>query len=343
MSISQVMIAGSNSGRPPNSATWYGINFDPIQEGQQQTATVTFSNWDGSTAWWSLYDAGGNRLDSRVVSGQAYGSIAPSNGFNGNLAFNFTFTADATTEGPLTYYVRIGSTNGNNDYTQGGAFTLRDSSQTPALVLDVDPASLGTMYGLTGWADSSGQGNNISISNGSTSTNNGGTLIFNGTSTYAGDIMNANLSSSVYGTISLSAWINPTAVTGATQAIIAKELCYKLEITTNGGIAWMTGKGYAPWEITAGGAADAVTAGAWAQVIATVDADHTRIYINGVEVAETSGNIIGANNHAFNIGAYDSTNDLFAGSMGEIKVWNYALTGSDVTTQYNNSKARYGL
>jgi hypothetical protein len=154
--------------------------------------------------------------------------------------------------------------------------------------------------------------------------------------------MNANLTSSVYGTISLSAWIKPDVVTGLTQAIIAKELCYKLEITTNGNIAWMTGKGYNPWEVTVYANPGLVTTSTWSNIVATVDADYTRIYVNGVKITETSGNIIGANSHAFNIGAYDSTNDLFAGSMGEVKMWNYAINEAAVISQYNSTAARYG-
>jgi hypothetical protein len=337
--ISAIIGSVAASGGPAKTATWYGIDFDPVQEGQQQHAQVQFTNWDNSTVYWTVVGSLNSYIGGQLVSYN--GTLNPGSG-NSIQDIYFTFNADQTTDGPLTYYVNIGSSVGNYDLASAGPFTCRDSSQSPALVLDVDPASLGTMYGLTGWADASGQGNNIYIGNGSTSTNNGGTLVFNGTTTYAGDIMNNNLTSSVYGTITLSAWIKPTTVTGATQAIIAKELCYKLEITTNGSIAWMTGKGYNPWEVTVYANPGLVTTSTWSNIVATVDANYTRIYVNGVKVTETSGNIIGANGHAFNIGAYDSTNDLFAGSMGEIKVWNYAITEAAVISQYNSTAARYG-
>ena len=74
-------IIGSVGGFPPKTAAWGGITFDPINEGQQQTATVDFANWDSSTVYWELVEAGsGTRLDSRVVGGQAYGTISPGNG-----------------------------------------------------------------------------------------------------------------------------------------------------------------------------------------------------------------------------------------------------------------------
>ena len=339
MSIIQAIIA-SSVGSTPKSATWTGIYFDPIQEGQQQTITVSFAYWDNSAVYWTVTDSSGNPITGRLDNYQ--GTLYPGTGSSQTI--NFTFLADATTEGPTSYYVRLGSTSGGDQYINHGPHTCRDSSQTPALVLDVDPASLSSpLYGLNGWTDASGQGNNLSIVSGTKSADNGGTLVFNGTTTYAGDLSNSNLTNAVYSTITLSAWIKPTAVTGSTQAIIAKELCYKLEITTNGSIAWMTAKGYNPWEVTAFSDVGLVTAGAWSHVMATVDANYTRIYINGVKVTETSGNIIGANGNQFDIGCFNSTSDFFAGSMGEIKVWNYALTPDDVTTQYNITAARYGL
>jgi len=322
-------------------ATWGGITFDPVNEGQQQTFTVDFANWDSSTVYWELVQAGsGTRLDSRVVGGQAYGTISPGNG-NSTQTVNFTFAADATTEGTTYYVIRIGSTSGGNEYINQGNFAVRDSSQTPALVLDLDPANYSS-GSPTVWPDTSGLNHTGGIYFVTTSSDNGGVFVWNGTST-ASEVTGLNIST--YGTITLSAWIKPTAVIGSTQAIIAKELCYKLEITTNGSIAWMTAKGYNPWEITAYADVGLVTAGAWSHVLATVDANYTRIYINGVKVTETTGNIIGANTSPFDIGMWQTTGsptDYFGGKMGEVKVWNYAITEAAALGEYNTTAARYG-
>jgi hypothetical protein len=340
MIIAGIIGSLAGGGAPSKTVTWGGIYYSPIQEGQEQHVDLNYSNWDSSTIYWTIKNNLGAELTSQVTP--VSGSFNPGSG-SGSHAIYFTFNADATTDGPLTYYVWVGSGAGQQDYLTSDPYIVRDSSQLPALILDVDPASLtGPLLGLNGWIDASGNFNNLSISSGTKSANNGGTLVFNGTSTYAGDLMNANLNSSVYGTVSLSAWIKPTAVTGSTQAIIAKELCYKIIIANDGRIAWMTAKGYEPWEITAYVDAGILTAGAWAQVVATVNADYTRIYVNGVKITETTGNVIGANNSTFNIGCYDSSNDFFAGSMGEIKMWNYAINEATVLAQYNATASRYG-
>jgi len=336
MSIIQAIIA-SSVGSTPKSATWTGIYFDPIQEGQQQIINVSFAYWDNSTVYWTVTDSSGNPITGRLDNYQ--GTLYPGTG-SSSQTINFTFLADANTEGPTSYYVRLGSTSGGDQYINHGPHTCRDSSQTPALILDLDPANY--VSGNT-WPDTSGLNHNGGIYFVTTSSDSGGVFVWDGTTTQA-EV--TPLNSSVYSTITLSTWIKPTAVTGVTQTLIAKELCYKLRINNNGTLNMMTGKGYSPWEVTAGADAGLVTAGAWANVVATVDANYTRIYVNGVKVTETTGNVIGANGNAFDIGMYQTTGspqDLFGGEMGEVKVWNYALTPDDVTTQYNITAARYGL
>jgi hypothetical protein len=332
-------VAASGGGSPSKTATWYGIDFEPVNEGQQNHAQVQFTNWDNSTVYWTVVGSGNSYIGGQLVSYN--GTLNPGSGDSIQDIY-FTFNADATTDGPLTYYVNIGSSVGNYDLTVGGPFTCRDTSQTPALVLDLDPANYSS-GSPTVWPDTSGANHTGGIYNYNTSGEAGGTFVWNGTNTQS-EV--SSLNTSIYGTITLSAWIKPTAVIGSTQAIIAKELCYKLEITTNGSIAWMTAKGYNPWEITAYADPGLVTTSTWAQVVATVDADHTRIYVNGVKVTETTGNIIGANTSPFDIGMWQTTgspSDFFGGLMGEVKVWNYALTAGDVTAQYNSTAARYGL
>ena len=337
-----MMIAGSSGGRPPKTVSWTGISYVPLYEGQTQTVQLDFANWDNSTVYWTLVEAGSSAsLDSRVVGGQASGYINPGSGYTGGWSFNFTFSADATTEGPINYVVRVGSTPGNNDYLNQGNYALVDSSQTPTLVLDLDTASDVTN---NIWVDSSGQNHNGGIYFlDAYSTDNGGVYLWNGSSTQA-EV--TGLNGSTYGTITLSAWIKPNTVTGSNQTIIAKELCYKLRINGDGTTTMSTGKGNSGWEVTATADAGAVTAGAWAHVVATSDTDYTRIYVNGGKVAETSGNIIGANTNPFDIGMYQTTgspSDFFGGRMGEVKVWNYALTEANVVDQYNTHCTRYGL
>lgn len=335
-------IIGTVGGRASKTVTWNGIAYEPIYEGQQQTVTIDFTNWDNSTVYWTIVEAGTSiSLDSRVVGGQASGTLSPGNG-DSSQTINFTFAADATTEGAIYYAIRLGSTSGDNDYITQGNYQLVDSSQTPALVLDLDPANY--VSGNT-WPDTSGAGRNGSIHFATTSSDSGGTFVWDGSTTQA-EV--PGLTGATYGTITLSTWIKPTVVTGSSQTLIAKELCYKLRINGDSTLTMSTGKGNSSWEVVATATAGLLTAGDWAHVVTTVDANATRIYINGVKVTEAAGNIIGYNNIPFIIGAYtsqgdnSSQSDFFGGLIGEVKVWNYALTETFVINQYNTTAARYG-
>lgn len=344
MSIISAVIGAVAASGPSKTVTWGGIYYTPIQEGQEQHVDLNYSNWDSSTIYWTIKNNLGAELTSQVTP--VSGSFNPGSG-SGSHAIYFTFNADATTDGPLTYYVWVGSGAGQQDYLTSDPYTVRDSSQTPALVLDVDPASLSSpLFGLNGWTDASGQGNNLSIANGSKSADNGGVLVFNGTSTYAGDVMNANLNTSTYSTVSVSAWIKPDVVTGLTQAIIAKELSYKLEITTNGSIAWMVkNSDGGSWTTTIFADPGLVTTSTWSHVAATVNSSTTQIYINGVLAQTGSGQILSYTNNGLVIGAYDAggtISDFFGGRMGEVKMWNYAITATSVVSYYNSTAARYG-
>ena len=139
MSAIQQIVVATSGGAAPKSVSWSGITYVPLYEGETQTVQLAFANWDSSTVYWSVVEAGsGNPLNSRMVGGQGYGTITPGSGYTGGWSFNFTFSADATTEGPINYVVRIGSSAGANDYINSSNYALVDSSQTPALVLDLD-------------------------------------------------------------------------------------------------------------------------------------------------------------------------------------------------------------
>ena len=334
----------SASGGATKSISLGSIAYNTISEGVEQTVNLDYVSWDNSTVYWTIKNNLGAELTGQVTP--VSGDFNPGSG-SGTYSINFTFDVDTTTDGSLTYYLYVGSIPGSGDYITSSGYTVRDSSQAQALFLDVDPASIVTAYGLVGWTDASGKGNNIFVSNGTKSTDNGGVLIFDGTTTYAGDVMDSNLSHAIFGSVTVSAWIKPSVV-NVTQTIISKEICYKMIITSDGRIAWMVGDVSGNnWTTTIYAAAGLVTAGAWAHVAAVVDTNATKIYVNGILAGTGGGATLITNSYKFAIGAYNSSSnnygDYFGGRMGQVKLWNYALTDTDVIGQYNTTATRYGL
>jgi hypothetical protein len=297
---------------------------------------VRLQHWDGSYIYWQVTDESGTRLTSQVDTAHDY-FWAPRGNSNQNIYF--TFNADATTDGIVTYYVHFSEdSNFVGDVMNIGPNYCLDTSQAPALVLDLDPANLALF-----WTDTSGMHNDASYAGIVPSADNGGVFGFNGESSYANV---PTLTDSTFSSVTVSAWIKPSTV-NTNQTIISKEICFKMTITTDGRIAWMVGDVSGnSWTTTIYAESGLVTAGAWAHVMATVNASATKIYINGVKVAQGSGATLIANSFRFAIGAYDSGpstyGDYFGGRIGEVKMWNYAIGGGDARTEYNTTAARYG-
>lgn len=75
-------------------------------------------------------------------------------------------------------------------------------------------------------------------------------------------------------------------------------------------------------------------------------------YINGAQVATASVNYDsphddGETTHHLLFGAYDTTNmgdgTYYNGRMGDIRVYNTELSAAQITSNYNNTKVKYGL
>lgn len=342
MAISQIMIAASSGGStPPKSATWTGIDYEPINEGQLQQISIVFENWDNSTVYWSLVNSSGVRIDAQVVGGEAYGELYPGNG-NSTQYFSFTFKTDTTTEGTQYYRVRVGSVFDGSDYADNGYYTIRDTSKAPATVFSLEPANWSG--GI--WPDTSGNSRDANTYYITASGNAGGSILFDGTSGYASV---TSLASSVYDSVTISAFVRPSALSG-TQVVAAKTFCYLVKINSNGSITLLVGDG-SSWLMNINTVPGVLTADQWANITVTVDKLYSRIYVNGVRITNDSGSgmLIGNNDKPVNIGAYtaqsNDTNhgDYFGGYIGVIYMANYALTYTNIVDLYNTYNSRYGL
>ena len=348
MSIIQAIIAtssmGAGGGSSSKSASWYGITWEPVQEGQQNHAQIQLTNWDNSTVYWTVVGPGNSYIGGQLASYS--GSFNPGTG-NNIAGIDFTFLADRVTDGNSNYYVNIGSSPGQQDYVTGGPFTVRDSSQAPALVLDLNPANYNPSN-VNVWPDISGNSYNAGIySYAFNASEAGGVMTFDGTTSCEVPGLATGIN---YGSATASIWFKADAVTGAgNQTLMAKELVYKLRITDAGTINVNTsidGTGWSGGGGTTSGAEN-LTAGVWNHLALSInDNDNIRLYLNGVEIANFSQTILGRNNNPFNIGMWQTTGspqDYFSGMIGEVRYYNYGLTGSQVLGYFNSTANRYGL
>ncbi len=166
--------------------------------------------------------------------------------------------------------------------------------------------------------------NNISFYHVVKKSGSGYCVNLNGTSQYASIPHNSNLNCT--NQLTLEAWIYPTAYNSTFPTVIAKNnsgSSYELDLKNDGTIEF---------ELYVGGGQRALNGGSislnkWTHIAATYNGTQMKIYQNGtlVATANYSGSI-GSNTSPVTIGARSGGGALFAGKIDEIKIWNAALT-----------------
>ena len=228
---------------------------------------------------------------------------------------------------------------------------LYDSKQVSSLIPDNVPKT-----GLIGWwpfngnaQDESGNGNH-GVVNGANLTNdrNGNTksaYFFDGINNY----IEVNNSSSLNtGIVSISCWIKPNSLLTSNQfgpTILSKREasgwgdCYQMNI---GNHAF-----WADWTINGNGGiyyTDSsyllIDTNTYAHIVYTHDANHVRLYLNGVKVNEIkSPGLLGTNTLPLWFGARPQNIQFFHGIIDDIGIWGRVLDSNEIKRLYNNESS----
>ena len=225
-----------------------------------------------------------------------------------------------------TYRVRAFDAAGNQ-----GAYSNQSSATTPAA-----PSGLVAAYAFdtgsgTTVTDSSGNGNNGTVANGTWSTAGkyGDALQFNGSSSLV-TIPNAT-SLQLSSGMTLEAWVNPSAVGNNWRDVVYKgNDNYYLEATsTNSSFpdaGLIAGGGYADAFGTS-----ALPANTWSFLTETYDGSTLRLYVNGTQVASTAHTgAIATSTNPLQIGGDSIYGQYFAGLIDNVRVYNLALTAAQI-------------
>lgn len=222
---------------------------------------------------------------------------------------------------------------------------------TSGLLIHLDAGDAGSYPGSGAtWTDLTGNGRNATIVNGSTySSSNGGYISFLDTSFQHATIPNIGNQA----TFTLEAWVRITgSLSSRATAIIAGQydlstkLNYSLGLNNAYGSAnvcigyfngaWRTTSGFAP------------TLNTWYHIVGTYDGTTLRQYENSL--AGTTLSYSGTPQSGGEIRimrrwdevATNNTN-FVKGDLAIVRVYNRALTASEVLQNYNAQKSRYGL
>jgi len=223
---------------------------------------------------------------------------------------------------------------------------------TDGLVLCLD-AGDGKSYGGSGstWTDRSGNGNSGALTNGVTfSSDNGGCIVYDG----AGDVVTVTRNSSLSPTdeITQEAWFNLDATGGRVyiglQYGTSSQNSYALwnanSTTWNGLIRNSSGMNIIQYTRT-------VNTSNWYHFVHTYDGSNQKLYINSelIKTQVTTGSITyDSNNTEITIGAdYNGSGyntgitAVVDGKQPIARIYNKALTASEVLQNYNATKGRF--
>lgn len=220
------------------------------------------------------------------------------------------------------------------------------SGVTTDLKLQLDASNSSSYSGnSTSWLDISGNANNGTLYSGSSvgigpsfNNQNQGILIFNGSTDYV------NFAAGLPATDNLTyeAWVNPSAFGG-----------FRVILNHNG---WSTGYVHFQFSGTSlqfalNGESDkystfSFSTNTWYQVAAVYSKSAKTIsfYVNGSFTnTETYGNPPSVTNTGFKMGSWDGSGRFFSGKIGLVRIYHRALSASEIQTNFNGSKVRFGL
>ena len=215
------------------------------------------------------------------------------------------------------------------------------------LVLALDAGNAKSYPGSgTTWTDLSGNGNNGTLINGvGYSGDNLGSLSFDGTNDHITLTTNPSLTNQI--TIEVWVKLEPT-INNLTGWICGRESSYRI-LYTSTGFAWVCATDNNGW-YTSGTAISASSLTPHTktyQVVVTYDGSNNKIYVNGtlrITGSAISGNIRNVNPYyIMRDGSSDVNIDHGQGIIYSHRIYNRALTASEIQQNFNALRGRFGI
>ena len=214
---------------------------------------------------------------------------------------------------------------------------------TDGLVLALDAGNTKSYPGSgTTWTDLIGNGNNGTLTNGPTfSSADGGAIVFDGTDDV---VIVANMSTFAPTAVTFETWFKHTYSAGYKGLIDKGRDNYEGYSLNIDEISRKT-----RFKVRVGSSNKAVSCSTeyvddvWNHVVGTYDGTDLKIYLNGsLDGTTNAPGTMGSNTIDVRIG---STNDdiEYDGNIAISRIYNRALTATEITQNYNATKGRFGL
>jgi hypothetical protein len=176
-------------------------------------------------------------------------------------------------------------------------------------------------------------------------TDNCGSLIFDGIDDVISVKDSSNISFSGDDTYTLSAWVKPTIGSTTWYGVFSKgnENSYAMNINT---IDWhLEFEVYGSTVVSRAFSttSNVVIPNVWNHIVMVFDGNSQKIYVNNILInsrTTTLGTISNTSNLRIGLG---NDGEYFKGYMSDIKIYNRALSQSEITQNFNATKGRFGI
>jgi hypothetical protein len=228
------------------------------------------------------------------------------------------------------------------------AGTIAPNIITDGLVLYLDAANTKSyVSGSTTWNDMSGFSNNGTLVNGPTfSSANGGSIVFDGVDDTATIPYNVSLDPTT--AITIEAWCYPTDLTTVQfQELYRKDAAPGRQLFSFQEYGTILAFGtwttiYNELDVSI---APSSYVNRWNQFTATYTSGYKAIYANSTLIGSLNiitGSLVQGNATGY-IGSNKGLSEFFKGNYPSLKIYNRALSASEVLQNYNATKTRFGL
>ncbi len=172
------------------------------------------------------------------------------------------------------------------------------------------------------------------------STENGGSLLFDGTNDVV-KVADSDALDLVGNTLTISCWVK--------RSTVASGNLVKKANASNGYRLWITSTGAVQFEVLFSGTTKTVTSATtiplntWKHVAARYDGSELRVFIGGTkDTASTASTAsLAATTKALWMGFYDATNHHLNGYLDDVSIYDAALSDAEITKLSNNQMGRY--
>lgn len=216
-----------------------------------------------------------------------------------------------------------------------------------SLVLHLDAGNPASYSGTgTTWNDLSGNDSHVTVTNTTFSSANGGSIAFNGTSSYAN--FNANIGSTNVVTVEM--WVKTNSLNAPTGAMYFGFGLY--DVWTKAGNIGFNTSGGDQYGLSSSRVANLGIEGAWKHLVFIMNAGSTsnnKIYVNSVNQTSLTQLYSGFNstNASFNSGAgrisgwRNDFNWYMNLNVASFKIYNRELSAQEIINNFNSTKQRF--